>query len=216
MLAPWVVIPGVPATAVGGSPAAATRTVPPSALVAALMASSDQSNDCITPAAGANGTSSYATGVTQTYSEVDRGTLDQAGVSVIRNFNGAVQLYGYKTIATNPAWVSGSFARMRMQLNDTLNTAAQGFAFQVIDGQGHLLSAFKGTLVGICQGFWVAGALFGTSAAQAFQVNVASVNTPTTAAAGQLNAVVSVRFSDFAEFVQIAVVNFSVTQPLPA
>lgn len=217
MLAPWVVIPGVPATSVNGSPVAATRTVPPSALVAALMAANDQTNNAGVPAAGGNGQSTYATGVSQTYSETDRGSLNSAGVSVIRQISGIVQLYGYVSLSTNPAWVSAAFGRERMSLVSQLNTVAQGFAFQQIDGQGHLLSHFGGALAGVCQNAWQEGALYGDNAQQAFSVNVGpQVNTPTTLAAGQLNAVVSVRMSPYAEFVIISVVQYSIAQSIPA
>lgn len=218
LLAPWVVIPGLPPATVGAVPQAVTRTVPPSALVAALMAANDASNSPDQPAAGPrNGASSYATGVTQSYSEADRGTLNNAGVSVIRQMQGVVTLYGYRTIATNPSWVSAAFARERMYLVDALNTAGQPFMFQTIDGQGHLLSAFAGALSGVLQDEWQRGALFGATPADAFQVNVgSSVNTAASIAAGQLNATVAVRFSPYAEFTEIKVVQYPVTASLPS
>jgi hypothetical protein len=215
-LAPWVIIPGIAATSTTASPVAATRTVPPSALVAALMASSDQNNNAGVPAAGDNGISAYAIGVTNSYVESDRGLLNSAGVSVIRNMNGLIKLYGYVSISTNPQWVPANFGRMRMAITSQLKNAAAPFAFQQIDGQGHLISAFNGALAGVCQDLWQQGALFGTTAEQAFSVNTGpQVNTPTTLAACELLATVSVRFSPYAEFTLINVVQYSVAQNIP-
>ncbi len=215
-LAPWVIIPGIAATSTTASPVAATRTVPPSALVAALIASSDQSNNAGVPAAGDNGVSAYAIGVTNNYVESDRGNLNSAGVSVIRNMNGLIKLYGYVSFSTNPQWVPANFGRMRMAIVNLLNNAAAPFAFQQIDGQGHLISAFNGALAGVCQDLWQQGALYGTTAEQAFSVNTGpQVNTPTTLAACQLLATVSVRFSPYAEFTLINVVQYSVAQNIP-
>jgi hypothetical protein len=215
-LAPWVVIPGIVATSTTASPAASTRTVPPSALVAALIASSDQHNNAGVPAAGNNGISNYAIDVTWDYIESDRGLLNSAGVSVICNMNGLVKLYGYVSISTDPRWVPASFGRMRMSIVNQLNAAAAPFAFQQIDGQGHLLSAFNGALAGVCQDLWQQGALYGDTAELAFSVNTGpQVNTPTTLAACQLLATVNVRFSPYAEFTLIKVVQYSVAQNIP-
>lgn len=213
---PWVIIPGVPASAIGASPAAATRTVPPSALAAALCAVNDQANDSGVAVAGPNGTSSYAIGVTQTYSESDRGTLNAAGVTVIRYLNNAVQIYGDVTVATNPTWGAASNSRLRMELVDQVNTTAQAFAFARMDGQGHMFSHAAGSVGGVLSPYWVAGALYGATAAQAYQVNVASVNTPTTEAAGAFNISVAVRMSKNAPFVNIGIVSYPITSSLPA
>lgn len=216
-LGPWVVIPGVSASLVGGSPVASTRTVPPSALAAALMAANDGANVANVAAAGPNGTSTYAIGVTQTYNETDRGTLNSAGVSVIRQINGAVQLYGYMTIATNPSWTHAEVARGRMQLVDELNMVALTFAFQPIDGKGHLLSAFNGALSGVCRDYWARGGLFGATAGDAYQVNTSSaINTPTTINAGQLIAAVAVIFSRAAGFVLVNISSYAPGQSLPS
>jgi hypothetical protein len=216
-LAPWVIIPATAVTTVTASPAAATRTVPPSALVAALIASSDQNNNAGVPAAGNNGISNYAMGVTNSYVESDRGLLNTAGVSVIRNMNGLIKLYGYVSFSSDPRWVPASFGRMRMSIVSQLHNAATPFAFQQIDGQGHLLSAFNGALAGVCQNLWQQGALYGNTAELAFSVNTGpQVNTPVTLAACQLLAAVNVRFSPYAEFVLINVVQYSVAQNIPS
>jgi hypothetical protein len=105
---------------------------------------------------------------------------------------------------------------MRMAITSQLKNAAAPFAFQQIDGQGHLISAFNGALAGVCQDLWQQGALFGTTAEQAFSVNTGpQVNTPTTLAACELLATVSVRFSPYAEFTVINVVQYSVAQNIP-
>ena len=208
-LAPWVIIPGIAGAAIGASPVANTRTVPPSALVAALLATSDQNNNCNVAAAGANGISSYAIGVTQTYVQADRGTLNTAGVSVIRQFGigGPVELYGFVTFSSNPAWAQANYARERMSLKSLFDQAGKPFVFAQIDGEGHTISAYNGAIAGVCQGEWQNGALYGATASAAFSVNTGpQVNTPITLAAGELLAATTVAFSPTAEFVMNSVV----------
>jgi hypothetical protein len=216
-LAPWVLIPGVANSTVGTSPAAATRTIPPSALMAALIAANDQVNNAGQMVAGNFGLSQYAIGVTQTYGETNRGLLNTAGVIVIRQLNGIVQPYGFVSLSLQSQWVPANFVRLRMAIVALLNTVAQGFVFSQIDGQGHLLSHFNGALAGVCQNLWQQGALYGAQATDAFNVNTGpAVNTPANLANGILSALVSVRMSPGASFVIISVVQYPVTSSLAA
>jgi hypothetical protein len=217
LLAPWVVIPGIPSTTGGTASPITTRTVPPSALVAALMARNDVTNDANIPAAGvAHGQSRYAINVTQTYVSADRATLNNAGVNVIRVLNGVVTLYGYRSLALDPQWLFLNNVRFRMQLKQGLQDIARGFVFDQIDAQGHVFSTLNGDLAGYLQNFWLLGSLFGLTAQAAFTVNTGpQVNTPTTIAAGQIVAECAVRMAPEAEQVIINVVKYLTTSNLP-
>ena len=59
-----------------------------------------------------------------------------------------------------------------------------------------------------------AGELYGTTPSQAYTVDVTSVNTPTTIAAGQLNARVDIRETTSGEWISFDVVKIPVNQSL--
>jgi phage tail sheath protein FI len=181
------------------------------------MAKSDLTNDTNTPAAGPNGASSYAIGVTNSYTSADRGTLNAAGVNVIRTMpNGVIELYGYRSLALDPAWVFLNNVRFRMQVINEFDVIGEALVFQEIDGRGHLFARFNTALSGKCQQYWLDNSIYGATAAEAFSVNTGpGVNTPATIAAGQLGAQVSLRMSPAAEVVTISVVKYSVAQTLP-
>jgi hypothetical protein len=216
LLAPWVSYPPVPT---GTALVPAPRSVPPSALCAGLMARNDGVNDANVPAAGANGISTSAIGVSQTYIDSDRALLDAAGVCVVRNIlgQGGVQLYGYTSLAVDPNWTDLASVRFRMQLVNDALTIGAAFNFAQIDPQGKVLAAFNGALMANLSGYYAKGSLYGATPAQAFSVNTGpTVNTPVTVAARQINAVESVRMSPSADQVNILIIRYPVTQPLAA
>lgn len=216
LFAPWVIYPGIPTGTVIPAP---TRTVPPSAMVAGLMAANDANNDSNVAAAGPNGIDGFALGVSQTYDASDRAMLNNAGVSVIRNIPrlGGVQLYGYQSGAVDPAWTDLANVRFRMQLVDDAYIIGSGFNFAQPDGQGKLFAAFNGALVASLSGYYAKGSLYGATPADAFNVDTgSSVNTPTTIAARELCAVESVRMSPSIDVVQTFIVKYAVDQTIPA
>lgn len=208
--APWIVIP--PAASGGGN-----RTVPPSALVAAKMAQNDARG--ITPnqpSAGDFGVSDYAIGVTQVFEDADRATLNENGVNVIRQVNGVVKIYGYRTLAdpvTDPNWIELSAARLFMGVQAEANAVADRFVFRQIDGQGKTISEFGGALTGVLLPYWQKGSLYGDTPGEAFRVQVDSaVNTPETIANGELNAKLFLKVSPFAEEVIIDISKTKITE----
>jgi hypothetical protein len=220
MFAPWIIVPGLANTnpSVLVSPVF-SRTVAPCALAAALVAVNDSTNDANVPAAGVkSGKSTFATGVSTVYSDADRGNLNTSGVNVIRLVPnvGVIALYGFQSLAFAPAWAALNNVRFRMQITRDLDAIGEGFVFREIDGKGHIFSSFGGALSGQLQAYWARNSLYGLTADLSFSVNVgASVNTPTTIAAGQLNAAVAVRMAPFAEFVTINITKYISSAPLP-
>lgn len=216
LFAPWVIIPGISTSNPGASSPVPNRVVPPSALAAALMSANDVTHDANNPAAGPNGQSSYAIGVTQTYTATDRDTLNNASVNIIRNYNSVITVYGYRSLATDPSWTYLNNVRMRMQMINDFAILGENYMFEQIDGKGQLFSTFNGALAGQCQRYWVNGSLYGDTAQQAFNVNTGpQVNTPTTISNSQINAIVSVRLSPFAETVNINVVKYLSNATIP-
>lgn len=219
ILAPWVIIPGIPTnTAIPAAP----RTVPPSALAAAVTAKSDGStysqgfaNTNIAPA-GDNWYAPFVIGVTQVFSDADRAALNVVGVNVIRNINAKVQLYGFRSLSPDPTWTELNWSRLRMSLVVKANVIAANIGeFAAIDAKGQVFGRLAGALGGMLSSYWSIGALYGVNAGDAYKIDVGpSVNTATTIAAGQNNALISIKRAPFAEFTNVTIINVPLTQPL--
>ena len=217
MFGPWVKVPGIASTTPNTVAPTFTRTVPASPFAAANMAANDTTNDCNVPAAGVqSGSCTYATDVVYNFVASDRVTLNNAGVNLLRNINGAVAVYGYRSLATDTNWTALNNVRFRMQILRDFDNVVEPFVFAEIDGKGQIFARLAGALSGQCQAYWLRNSLYGATPDQAFSINVGpQVNTPTTIAAGQLNAQVNVRMSPQAEQVSITVTKYLVTAPLP-
>lgn len=207
----WHFIPGAtPGT---------TRTVPPSAIVSALMAK----HDSITlnpnePAAGINGIPTFSLGTARpNWSDAARGRLNGAGVNVFRFVNGAQRLYGYRTLGNingpSGLWVNAANARLRMAVQSDADALAEPFVFNQITKQK--ISEYNGAITGMLLGYYNLGALFGDTPDEAFVVDTGpSVNTPERIGARRLSAVMGLRMSEFAEIVYMEFVKIPVTEAL--
>ncbi len=210
LFAPWVKIQG--------ERAGFTRTVPPTAFVAGLIARSDGVSSPNVPAAGDNGRARYILDVTASYSDADHELLNLAGVNVIKATPQFITLYGYRTLAkpsVDPSWIQLNNQRLRQTIVSEVEQVAESFLFDQIDGKGQKIAEYAGALAGILNRHYVDGSLYGETARDAFFVDVgSSVNTPTTLADGQLKAVLSMRMSPMAELVTIEIVKVSIAQTL--
>jgi phage tail sheath protein FI len=214
LLAPWHVISGLTT--------GTTRTVPPSAIAAGLIARSDgRYNNPNLPAAGANGESSITLSLSQpSWADAAREALNDAGVDVFRDVYGGFRLYGYRTLAdTNnldsAAWINAGAARLRMAIIADLEAISEQFLFSQLDGKGLKIAEFNGALTGKLQGYWSRGSIYGDSASEAFAVDTGpTVNTPATLANNELHAVVGLRVSPFAELAYVEVVKVPITEAL--
>lgn len=219
MFAPWLVVPGLTNANASTAGVVFSRTVAPSALAAARCSANDRANDCNVPAAGQGaGSSTYAINITVPYSATARATLNNAGVSVIRNVPniGQIVLYGFRSCSSDPNWVYLNNVRMRMQMVRDFDVIGEQFVFNEIDGKGQVFAQFGGAIAGRCQTYYSRGSLYGATAGDAYIVNVGpQVNTNSTIAAGQMNANVSVRLSPFGEFVNINLTKYTTTASLP-
>lgn len=195
------------------------RVVPPSSVVAALMAARDAStgnpND---PAAGVNGQPSFSLGVARPgWSDATRDTLNSAGVNVFRTIAGSPRLYGYRTLVDptgiESGWLSASNARLRMALQSDADASAETFVFSQITKTK--IAEYHGVLTGMLLGYYNVGALYGDSPEEAFVVDTGTtVNTIERIAARQLSAVVGVRMNEFAEVVYMEFVKIPITEEL--
>jgi hypothetical protein len=202
VFAPWV-----PYTAANGT----NRDVPASVLAAALAARGDAALGHTNHApAGDQGRGAGllrgANSLTTVFSNADHDTLNDAGVNLFVNTPSGPMLYGWQSMSTDPRFAQLNTGRLIMQLRTGLSDVVQRFLFRQIDGQGHLYAEVEGALRGYLTPLWQAGALFGAEADDAFDVEVAGVNTAADAAAGRLNAAVEIRASQHTERITIDVV----------
>ncbi len=202
LFAPWATISGLtPGT---------TRTIPYSAVQAALEARVDESDGPHRPAAGVAGIADTILGLTQTYTDADRATLNEGGVNVARMLDGQARTYGHRSVTnpvTDPSWTDLHAARQVMAIRAEAEAIAERKLFRPIDGQGYLFAELRGELTAMLRRHYDAGGLYGQTPAEAFRVDTgAGVNTPTTIAAGKIRAAIALRVSPMGELVQIDIV----------
>lgn len=209
--APWATIPGIaPGT---------SRTVPWSAVQAALCARNDAAGNANQAAAGSWGEAVYATGLTNTFTKAEMETMLYGGVDTARTVYGSVQAYAFRTLV-DPAgpragWRELNHARLNMAIVANAEVVGQDFVFSQLDGRGHTIKAYEGDLLGMLGSFYDDDALFGDTPDDAYTVNTGpAVNTLANLADGVLKAVLSVRMSPHAELVQIYIVKQDITVAL--
>lgn len=211
--APWLITSGiVPGT---------TRTIPPSAVVAGIIARNESEFGPDAPSAGVRGVSRTAIDLSQdTYSDADRETLNGSGVNIITSRFGVITVYGWRTLvasAADPDWIGLANSRLRMAITAEATDIAEQYVFEVIDGQGKTLSSFSGALTGMLMKYYNQGALYGPTPNEAFIVDVGpQVNTAETIAANELRALLNVRMAPMAELVTIQIVKTPVTEAVVA
>jgi uncharacterized protein len=209
---PWAEIPGV----AGGT----VRTVPYSAIQMGIIARSDSmGNSPNVAAAGDNGVSVYAVGLSQdAWTDAEREQLNDGGLNVARVLDGAVRTYGYRTIAdptTDNAFIQFSARREFMSLAARGSRVLERFMFSQLDGKRTKLGQMAGELIGICLDDYNAGALYGSTPEEAFSVNTGEqVNPESQLAQGIVKAVIAAKVSPFAERVELELVKVANTEAL--
>lgn len=212
LFAPWVVVPGV---------SAGTRTIPPSGIVAGLMAKNDSAG--VTPnqpSAGQLGQSAYGLDASQAYIDVDRTTLNANGINILKLVAGTVRVYGYRTLADPSVSLEANYlqlsnARLYMRIQAELDAIGERFIFRQIDGQRLTINEYGGVLTGALLPYWQRGSLYGTNPEDAFRVDVGpNINTDATIANGDLRASIMLRMSPFAEEVFMDLVKTRITEAI--
>jgi hypothetical protein len=208
--APWLISPGV----VSGT----VRSVPPSPVVAGILARNEAAGfGPSDPAAGDNGPSLATTDLTQVpWSDANRTALNASGVNVIRSLFGTNRVYGWRSAVDPNAdadWINAGHARLYMAIAWRGYVIGQSYIFDKIDGAGATISNFGKDLSAMLSEYWKSGDLYGATQMEAFRVDVGpTVNTPARLAANELHAVLHVKMSPFAEFVMIEIVKRPITE----
>ena len=208
---PWVLVPGITANP------ATPRAIPPSAVIAGIIARNDPAFSPARPAAGDDGISRYAIGLTQVqFTDTDRQDLNNSGVNVIREMYQTFRNYGWRSLADpvlDQNWVNLGYARGLMAIANEADIIGETFIFELLDGQRRTINRFGAALTGMLIPYWVDGTLYGETPDQAFFVDVGtSVNTIETIADFELRAAISVKLSPYAEHVVIEIVKKLITE----
>lgn len=212
LLASWAVVPGV---SLG-----TTRKVPYSGIELGLIARAEaEGNNPNRAAAGPRGKSKYATDLVTTFTDVERGELDEGGVIASILVRGVVTTYGNVTLVnqtTEPNWKSFSASRLVMAVAAKASEVLESYDFEQIDGHGYVFKKLQGDLSGAaCMPFFLDNALYGRMPEEAFFVNTGpDVNTPTSIAAEEIKAQIGIRVSSTASFLEVEVVKVPITESL--
>jgi hypothetical protein len=199
--------------------APATVAVPYSGVQAGMLARVDALGNQNQPAAGINGVSRLGLGLSQTYSDDDREALNEAGVTLGKLVYGDVRTYGARTAAgpDDARWLWFGNSRVVMAIGHRADAIAQNYVLRQIDGRRQLFAALESELRGMLLEFFNAGALYGATPPEAFDVDTGStVNTIETIAAGEVHAVIRIKTSPTAEWVQISIVKVPLEVPIAA
>lgn len=211
MWTPWAEAPGI----VAGT----FRPVPWSAVQAGIIARNDSAGDSPNiEAAGINGVARYVVALTQAgFTDIDRGTLNDAGVNVARIlYGGPPRAYGERTLV-NPAgdqsYIEIGSARLVMEITAKADVIAENYEFRQLDGRGHTFGEFAADLGAMLADYWTDDSLYGATQDEAFTVDVgAQVNTAATIEARQLNAQITLRITPGGETVQVYISKRPVTE----
>ncbi|MCA1571701.1 MAG: hypothetical protein LC798_15585 [Chloroflexi bacterium] len=218
-VAPWAQVPA----AVYG---ATVRDVPYSLIQAGVIArQDDETGNPNAPAAGDAGIATWITGVKAAWSDVDRATLNDAGVNVALDLydNGVIRMYGNRTLVeptTGRLYLQASNVRFDMAVKAKGRAIADRFVLRQVDGKGRVAAQYASRLAAMLQEYRNDEALFplldpatGQELDPGFDVDAGPlVNTPETLAAFQLIAIVRARRSPAAEMVTLRIVNLLPTE----
>jgi hypothetical protein len=197
-----------------GTAPGTTRTVPGSVIAAGLAARGDAANGHANnqPIADA-GVVVGGVGVPTALSDADLDALHDVGVSCIIPFldfnqgTTVIELGNWESLSQVDAFRQLNWGRFGMQIAVGAGSLLHQFIGKQIDGNGHLFAEVKAVLSGYLTPLWTAGALYGDTAADAFEVIVdETVNTPATIAAGEVHALVGIVLTPGAEKVYADVV----------
>ena len=203
LFAPYATVPGLtPST---------TRSVGYAAVQAGLMARNDGAGLSVNqPAAGELGVSRYALAVSQSFTEAERESLNDAGVNLARLLYGSIRTYGYRTLADPLAdanWINLANTRLLNDITSKAYAIGERYMFRQLDARKVTISQWGGDLRAMLMPYFEAGSLYGESPDEAFSVDVGdTINTPVTIANNELRAALSVRMSAMAELVTIEII----------
>lgn len=200
---PWVLVNDPIAT--DPDPKKRKRLVPPSGVVAGTYAYTDSTRGVHKAPAGiGEGYLDSIIGVETIINKTEQGKLNEAGVNVIRVLPEGLCIWGARTMSKDGEWKYINVRRLFLYLEESIDKGTQWVVFEPNDPG--LWGKVQRNLNAFLTRVWRSGALFGSSAEEAFFVKVdAENNPPEVRDAGQLIIEVGVAPVKPAEFVIIRV-----------
>ncbi|QDB79124.1 phage tail sheath family protein [Georgenia wutianyii] len=191
---PWIKVEN-PA----GTQGNAEVLVPPSGHVAGVWARTDDTRGVWK--APANDTIRGVLDVERPITQNEQGLLNPVGINCIRPFGTrGIRVWGGRTLSSDTDWQYINVRRLFNMVESTIMEGTQWAVFEPNDVT--LWEGVTRTLSGYLHGLWQAGALFGSSASQAYYVKCdETTNPPESIAAGRLVVEVGLAPVKPAEFV---------------
>lgn len=182
-----------------GSNGTAEVLIPPSGHVAGVWARTDDTRGVWK--APANDTIRGVLDVERSITQNEQSLLNPIGINAIRPFGTrGIRIWGARTLASDTDWQYINVRRLFNMVESTILEGTQWAVFEPNDVT--LWEGVKRTLTGFLHGLWQEGALFGSSADQAFFVRCdESTNPPESIDAGKLVVEVGLAPVKPAEFV---------------
>ncbi|MER2518080.1 phage tail sheath family protein [Candidatus Accumulibacter phosphatis] len=183
-----------------------SKLTPPSGAIAGIYSHTDVARGVHKAPAGIEvGYLKSAIGLERVITKGEHDTLNPIGVNVIRSFPGAGSVvWGARTLSADSEWKYVNVRRLFLFLEETIDEGTQWVVFE--PNTPMLWGRVKRNITAFLTNVWRDGALFGTSAAEAFFVKVdAENNPPEVVDAGRLIIEVGVAPVKPAEFVIIRI-----------
>jgi len=145
---------------VEAAPAGELMWLPPSGLVAGIVAGTDPPDSPVGPIA-------TATGVSVAVSDEDQDLLNPLGINAIRFFSGqGIRVWGARTLAANPEWVYISIRRTEFFLEESIQEGTEWALSEPNDGV--LWAALESDIVDFLFDRWVEGWFQGAQSEDAY------------------------------------------------
>lgn len=212
---PWVKVPSSVSSAL-------TETIPCDGFIAAKRAVVQNSFGAFYPYAGEQSSAKYVVGLESSVSKDDINTLYEGYVNGLRVINGAVRIYGARTISTDET--NYKFLNARETLNlivDEAERSLESFLFKPIDGRGTIFAEVASRLGGIMERLRSAGGLYelidssGNVVDPGYSVIVSDALNPLTQIAeGIVRAKVGARVSAIGERIELEITKSTLTATL--
>ncbi len=157
--------------------------VPPSGHIAGVYSRVDSERGV--HKAPANEIVRGATGLRYAVSKGEQDLLNPRGINAIRSLNGAIRIWGARTLASDAAWRYVNVRRLFVMVEASVERATQWVVFEPNDHR--LWKRVQRTIASFLTLLWRNGALMGTAPEQAFYVKCDDeTNPPEVVEAGQL------------------------------
>ena len=172
--------------------------VPPSGHIAGVYSRVDSERGV--HKAPANEIIRGALGLKYNVSKGEQDLLNPKGINAIRFLNGAIRIWGARTLSTDPSWRYINVRRLFIMVESSIERATQWVVFEPNDHR--LWKRVQRTITSFLTLLWRNGALMGTSPEQAFYVKCdAETNPNEVVDAGQLVVEIGLAPVKPAEFV---------------